>query len=473
MAKLRSLLLLTPLLLAPLLISGCGGKKGSLALKIVVGANDDPFEVAKQVRVTVGTHVKTADVNGGKFNLKVEFKPLKDPAPILVEALDANGAVFASGKTPPLPLVAGTSTEIAVWVGRPGTIVPAKAVLPSARTEMATATVQGLGAILAGGREATGGPIASTVIYNIYTHSIIETTPTLQARAGAVATGSTGARAIVFGGSTMGSIGAFEAPLATGELFDPSVGNGLWTPVPVEPTDARSFANATVLTSGATLVSGGLGATGGRLNSAAFLQTDSGTARQTAISTPMAAARVGHAVATARFPDGDGAILFGGLGADAATGIVAERLIGQSFSAYDLGLPNRDFASATTLPDGSVLITGGLGPSGVESSAIHIIPASPPQVLVIDGLLSVGRQHHTTTLAGDNVLICGGDDNAGNAHSTCDLITAGTLNYKTSLNMTIGRTKHAAIPLETGPILIAGGVGTDGKPVNVLYLYTP
>ena len=39
--------------------------------------------------------------------------------------------------------------------------------------------------------------------------------------------------------------GAFEAPIATGELFDPSVGNGLWTPIPVEPSDARSFANAT------------------------------------------------------------------------------------------------------------------------------------------------------------------------------------------------------------------------------------
>lgn len=451
-------------------LSGCGGKKGSLKLNIVVSPIDDPFFDSTQVRVTIGTNQKTATVTQGKFSMKLDFKPLKDPAPIVVECLDAQGNVVASGKTPSLPLVAGTSTEIAVWVARSGKIVPAKAALPAPRTDLAATTVTGLGALFAGGRDATGGPTGSTVVYNIYTHDIIETTATTTARAGAVATGATGARAMVFGGSTMGTAGSYEAPVATAELFDPTVGNGLWTPLPVEPTDARSFANVVVLGSGSALVSGGLSATGQRLGTAAFLQT-AGTARLTAISTPMAAPRFGHAVAAAKFPDGDGALLFGGLGSD--SGAVAERLVGQSFSSYDLGIPNRDFASATPLPDGSLLITGGKSSTGVESSAIHVIPSTPPLVTVLDGLLSVPRQHHTTTLAGDNVLVCGGDNDAGTVHGSCDLITAGTLQRKAVLNLSIARTKHAAVPLETGPVLIAGGVGTDGKPLAILDVYTP
>lgn len=458
-------------LLAAGLLAGCGGKKGSLSLSIITSPNEDPFQSAREVRVTIGGNVKTASVDDkGKFNLKLEFKPLKDPAPIVVECLDDAGNVFASGKTPSLPLIAGTSTDIAVWVARHGTILPAKAALPTPRTDLATAAVEGLGALIIGGREATGGPLSSTVIYNIYTHSIIETVSTSTARAGGVAVGTVGARGIVFGGSTQGTAGAFDAPVATAELFDPSTGNGLWTPISVEPTDARSFANVIVLGSGTGLVTGGLSATGAKLGTAALLQT-SGTARLTALSTPMASPRAGHAVAPCKFADGDGAILFGGLGGD--TGEVAERLVGQSFSAYALGVPNRDFAAATALPDGSVLITGGVSSTGTESSAIHVVPVNPPLVTVIDNLLSVPRERHTVTLVGDDVLICGGDDNAGTVHASCDLVTGGTLQRKTVLSLSLARTGHQAIPLETGPVLIVGGRGADGKPIQILDMYTP
>ena len=70
-----------------------------------------------------------------------------------------------------------------------------------------------------------------------------------------------------------------------------------------------------MLGSGNALVSGGLDDGGARLDSGAQLTT-TGTVRLGALSTSMAAARAHHATAAATFPDGDGAIIVGGLAAN-------------------------------------------------------------------------------------------------------------------------------------------------------------
>src|SRR5262245_62036802 len=86
--------------------SGCGGKSGTLTLRMVVSPNDDPFLESTQVRFTVGDdqHVTTVVVQSGHFTYSSKQKPLAGPGPILVEALNASGAVVARGRTPPLPL---------------------------------------------------------------------------------------------------------------------------------------------------------------------------------------------------------------------------------------------------------------------------------------------------------------------------------------------------------------------------------
>src|SRR5207247_6617456 len=138
-----------------------------------------------------------------------------------------------------------------------------------------------------------------------------------------------------FGGADQAGLGNAGNAKATIELFDPTVGYGLWAALPSDPFAARAYANATALDSGVTLISGGIDGNGVTLASAGLVNP-SGVIKLTAIPVPMAAARRGHAVAAAHFPDGDGAILFGGLGG--ATGPVAERLVGQNFSSYDVGM---------------------------------------------------------------------------------------------------------------------------------------
>jgi hypothetical protein len=462
------------MMLLPVL--GCGGKEGTLPLRIVVSPVDDPFLDATQVRVMVGDakHVKTVAVSGGHFNLSYDQSPQSSPGPIVVDALDSAGNIVGHGQTPPVPLSAVNQQEIAVWVGRPGHVAAAAAALPAPLAEMAATAVQGLGILYAGGRGPDGTVLNTTGVYDIFTHAMIATATLTQARAGAVAMVALGVRALVFGGATQPGLGAIGDPIGTAELFDPTVGQGLWSSVPSDPVAARSHADVTVLASGAALVSGGVDGSGTALSSAVLIATQA-MARVSSVSGPMAAPRAGHAVAPATFGDGDGAILFGGL-PNGVTGPVAEKLVGQTFTAVDLGptVENRVNATATKLPSGDVLVLGGRGATGALASAVLIHPgASPISAEVMPNALSTAREGHTATRVGDDVLVCGGADAAGQLQSTCDLIDGNTLGIKRTIQGGTARRGHVANVLETGPVVLAGGIGPDGQPLASMDIYTP
>jgi hypothetical protein len=44
---------------------------------------------------------------------------------------------------------------------------------------------------------------------------------------------------------------------------------------------------------------------------------------------------------------------------------------------------------------------------------------------------------------------------------------------KSTVPLGTARRGHSAQPLETGPIVIAGGIGSDGNPLASIELYTP
>jgi hypothetical protein len=94
----------------------------------------------------------------------------------------------------------------------------------------------------------------------------------------------------------------------------------------------------------------------------------------------------------------------------------------------------------------------------------------------MNNLLSVARHGHTTTITdgGASLLVCGGANESAPALATCDLLDAVTLAPKSSpLVLATPRTGHAAAALETGPVVIAGGVGSDAMPVGSIEIYTP
>jgi hypothetical protein len=471
-------------------LAACGGKSGTLSLDVVVSPTDDPFADAASVRFTIGSsaYVDTETVTNGHFTLKVSQKPESTDGPVLVEALDSGGNVVAHGVTPSLTLSAMDQGPIAVWVGRPGKVAPAVAAIsvlttladgsqastPAPRTDMAATTITGLGVLLAGGRDSGGNALATTAVYDVYTQAIINTSDMEVARAGGIAAASTSVQGWAYGGATSVGVGTTGTPESTIELFDPTTGLGVWADLPTDPFTARSFMNGTVLASGDTLISGGLDGNGAPLGTAALVNP-SGAIRLTAIATPMAAARSGHAVAAAHFPDGDGAILFGGLPVG-STSPVAERLVGQTFAAYGLGmtLPNLTGATATTMPNGDVLILGGKADDGtVSSGAIVISPGvSPPTVTVIPNGLSTPRVGHSATISGSVLVVCGGADNTGTLQGNCDLLDTSSYAISATVPLATARRNHVSQLLETGDIVIAGGIGSDGNPLSSIEIFT-
>jgi hypothetical protein len=101
------------------------------------------------------------------------------------------------------------------------------------------------------------------------------------------------------------------------------------------------------------------------------------------------------------------------------------------------------------------------------------VAASPPTATVLAAALSTPREGHTTTFAGNDLLVCGGADASGRPIASCDLLDGTTFGIKQTVPLGAARRDHRADRLETGPVLIAGGSGADGQPMASMEIYTP
>lgn len=131
--------------------------------------------------------------------------------------------------------------------------------------------------------------------------------------------------------------------------------------------------------------------------------------------------------------------------------------------------------AATVLPNGKVLVTGGLGDGGnghsppVLRSAELYDPAT--STFTTTGSMLVRRTNHTATLLTDGrVLIVGGIQDiqkyvgshgrypyAGNGLTTAEIYDAATGAFIATGSMTTGRYGHTATLLANGTVLITGG----------------
>jgi hypothetical protein len=468
-----------------LLLAACGGKKGTLTLKIVVSPINDPFAGAAKVVFTIGDaqHVQTVGVSNGHFNASIEVDPRPTPGPVTLQVYDSANNVIGYGRTPALELQPVDQT-VAIWVGRPGTVAPAATALARPLAELAAAYSPGLGLVVAGGRTTDGAVVAEASIYDMLTHSLIPPMPTdpnsstggvpplKNARAGAVTGISQGQNVVVMGGSEASGFGAStNRPTTVAEAYSPDGSYGSWNSLD-KPAPVGSYAQATVLGSGNTLVTGGLDENGNPLDIAALLSSG-GTTTLNALSTPLAAPRVGHAVAAVTFPEGAGALLVGGV-VDGSASPLAERLVGQAFSAYDVpGLENRIGATASALGNTVLVLGGKVNGTAVSSGVLIDVSTTPPGVTAISGALSSPRAQHTANVVNDNVLVCGGVDDKGKNVPSCDLVSGTSFTPTNTMALADGRHGHAAISLdEIGLILLAGGFNDDGQPLPSIEIYT-
>lgn len=138
------------------------------------------------------------------------------------------------------------------------------------------------------------------------------------------------------------------------------------------------------------------------------------------------------------------------VGAFAATGSMAAARLGHT---------------ATLLPNGKVLVTGGYGNAGIFASAELYDPTS--KSWSITGSMAMPRLYHTATLLPNGKVLVAG----GNNLSSAELYDPATGTWSATGSMQDGRTNHTATLLFNGKVLVAGGVGAAYQ--NTAELYDP
>ena len=133
----------------------------------------------------------------------------------------------------------------------------------------------------------------------------------------------------------------------------------------------------------------------------------------------------------------------------------------------------RDRHAAILLPNGKVLVAGGLGNTGAPLASAELYdPARGTWTPT--GSLGAGGFHSTATLLPNGkVLAAGGLDNAGNPIASAELYDPASGTWTPTGSLVAARDHHTATLLPNGKVLVAGGLDSTGNPLASAELYDP
>ena len=388
----------------------------------------------------------------------------------------AAGDVISQSPTAGTAVAQGSAVNLVIS----STFTALTATLTTARGAQ-TATLLPSGLILITGGTMSSGHAVTVLntaeVYNPVANTFTALTATMTAaRAGHTATLLPNGRVLITGGynNLPG-----PADLNTAELYDP-VANA-FTALTATMTTARADHTATLLPNGQVLLTGGLGNTSFTPVSTAEVY-DPVANTFTALTATMTTARGAHTATL--LPNGQVLITGGYTGQTQPalnTAEVYEALPPSvnAFTALTATLTTaRAFPTSTLLPDGQVLLTGGVtsGGSPPLNTAELYDPVASTFTALTATMTSVRDQHTATLLPNGKVLIAGGQNNAnGNGLNTAELYdpVASTFTALTA-TMTTGRENHTATLLPNGQVLLTGGLNGSGPtPLNTAEVYDP
>jgi len=141
----------------------------------------------------------------------------------------------------------------------------------------------------------------------------------------------------------------------------------------------------------------------------------------------------------------------------------------------------RGHHTATLLPNGKVLVVGGVGQNGVLLKTAEVFNPATGTWTLTQGNLNVARAGHTATLVPvsinsptGKVLVVGGVSNGLSVLDSAELYDQATGLWTRTSNLTTRRWAHTATYLPNGKVLVAGGYGVSGSLVlNTAELYDP
>jgi hypothetical protein len=132
--------------------------------------------------------------------------------------------------------------------------------------------------------------------------------------------------------------------------------------------------------------------------------------------------------------------------------------------------------SSTLLPDGKVLIAGGFGGSGTESSPYRSTEIYDPRTGSFQpaGNMTIGRTGHTATLLKNGkLLIAGGWTGRYNVRRSAELYDPATGVFAPTGDMVVERAGNTAALLPDGRVLVAGGEEPSENALSSAEVYDP
>jgi hypothetical protein len=157
-----------------------------------------------------------------------------------------------------------------------------------------------------------------------------------------------------------------------------------------------------------------------------------------------------------------------------ALSVHVHELAGQTLGVFtttgNMAAP-RAAHTATLLPNGTVLITGGSSVSDMNARSLSTAELYDPasESFRPTGAMSIPRQQHTATLLGDGrVLVTGGYGSVQSGQfaeltATAEIYDPGNGTFSPAGVMSKARSFHAATMLSNGRVLISGGRGGDAS----------
>jgi len=323
-----------------------------------------------------------------------------------------------------------------------------------------TATLLNNGKVLVAGG-AGGSFVASAELYDPAMGTWTGAGSIAPARAYHSATLLPTGRVLVAGGHTTG-----EVPVASAMLYDPA--SGSWSNTGNLGT-ARRYHTATLLPNGRVLAAAGMGSVT-ELTSAELYDPASGV--WTPAAGNLGTRRLSHTATL--LPNGK-VLVAGGSYFDYTTfttvypGAELYDPAPGTWSAAGAPATGRNNHTATLLPNGSVLLAGGLGANFtyLNNTALYL----PNGTWSTSGSLAAGRSAHTATLLpGGQVLIAGGSN--GSNIASAELFDSASPAWSAAAPLTTARAGHTATLLPGGKVLVAGGITAGGYPSGT-ELYDP
>lgn len=138
----------------------------------------------------------------------------------------------------------------------------------------------------------------------------------------------------------------------------------------------------------------------------------------------------------------------------------------------------RAWHTATTLANGKVLVAGGIGDGNNGFRTVELYDPSIDKWSNISSMNYPRYGHTATVLQTGKILFAGGIENPSNALNSSELFDPLTETWTKVGSMSTGRAKHTASLLNDGKVLVAGGGTMDdiipgGNPVNTAEIFDP